>query len=58
MTQTNKTLKKDENNYQDEAMELLNEINKKLDYVIKLLREEEYKYPFHSSHIDTYNYKK
>ena len=58
MTQTNKTLKKNENNNQDEAMKLLNEINNKLDYVIKLLREEEYKYPFHSSYNDTYKYKK
>jgi hypothetical protein len=54
MTQTNKTLKKNGNNNQDEAMKLLNEINNKLDYVIKLLREEEYKYPFHNSYNDTY----
>jgi hypothetical protein len=58
MTRTNKTLKKNENNNQDEAMKLLNEINNKLDYVIKLLREEEYKYPFHNSYIDTNECKK
>jgi hypothetical protein len=58
MTSTNKTLKNYKNNNQDEAMKLLNEINNKLDYLIKLLREEEYKYPFHSSYNDTYESKK
>lgn len=53
MTPTNKTLKNNKNNYQDEAMKLLNEVNQKLDYIIKLLREEEYKYPFHNYYLET-----
>ena len=34
-------------------MKLLKEVNQKLDYIIKLLREEEYKYPFHNNYFDT-----
>ena len=51
MTTANKTLKNNKNNNQDEAMKLLKEVNKKLDYIIKLLREEELKYPFHNNYI-------
>lgn len=51
MTTANKKLKNKKNNYQDEAMKLLQEVNKKLDYIIKLLREEELKYPFHNNFI-------
>jgi hypothetical protein len=53
MTTANKTLKNNKNNHQDEAMKLLNEVNQKLDYIIKLLRDEEYKYPFHNNYFDT-----
>ena len=63
MTQTNETLtneslKNESYHKKDEAMKELKKINQKLDYIIKLLREEEYKYPFHSNYIDNYNYKK
>ena len=51
MTTANKTLKNNKKKKQDEAMKLLTEVNKKLDYIIKLLREEEYKYPFHNNFI-------
>ena len=51
MTAANKALKNNKNNNQDEAMKLLEEVNKKLDYIIKLLREEELKYPFHNNYI-------
>ena len=57
MTAANKALKNNKNNNQDEAMKLLEEVNKKLDYIIKLLREEELKYPFHNNYInDLENY--
>ena len=52
MTTKNKTLKNNENNFQDEAMKLLKEVNQKLDYIIKLLREEELKYPYHNYYQD------
>ncbi len=58
MTQTNETLKNESYHKKDEAMKELKKINQKLDYIIKLLREEEYKYPFHSNYIDNYDYKK
>lgn len=51
MTTANKKLKNNKNNHQDETMKLLKEVNKKLDYIIKLLREEELKYPFHNNFI-------
>ena len=54
MTTANKTLKNNKNDHQDETMKLLDEVNKKLNYIIKLLREEELKYPFHHNYIDTY----
>ncbi len=54
MTPTNKTLKNNKNNYQDEALKLLKEVDQKLDYIIKLLREEEYKYPFHNYYLETF----
>jgi hypothetical protein len=54
MTSENQTLKNNKNNNQDEAMKLLQEVNKKLDYIIKLLREEELKYPFHKNYIYTH----
>ena len=54
MTTANKTLKKNKNNNQDEAMKVLQEVNKKLNYIIKLLREEELKYPFHNNYVNTY----
>jgi len=53
MTTANKTLKNNKNNNQDEAMKLLKDVNLKLDYIIKLLREEEYKYPFHNNYFVT-----
>ncbi|MBK7105902.1 MAG: hypothetical protein IPH62_11525 [Ignavibacteriae bacterium] len=52
MTTKNKTLKNNENNFQDEAMKLLKEVNQKLDYIINLLRDEELKYPFHNNYQD------
>jgi len=54
MTSENQTLKNNKNNYQDEAMKLLQEANKKLDYIINLLREEELKYPFHNNYVETF----
>ncbi len=54
MTSENQTLKNNKNNYQDEAMKLLQEANKKLDYIINLLREEELKYPFHNNYVQTF----
>ena len=33
---------------------LLQEANKKLDYIINLLREEELKYPFHNNYVQTF----
>ena len=46
-------IKNNKINNQDEAMKLLKEVNQKLDYIVKLLREEEYKYPFHNNYLDT-----
>ena len=43
MTKNKPTTKENKNNPKDETMELLTEINTKIDYVIKLIREEEYK---------------
>ncbi len=57
MTQTTKRLKNESRNKKDEAMKELKKINQKLDYVIKLLREEEYKYPFHNNYINETNHK-
>jgi hypothetical protein len=54
MTTANKTLKNNKINNQDEAMKLLKEVNQKLDYIVKLLREEEYKYPFHNNYINDF----
>lgn len=55
MITKNKTLKNNKNNNQDEVIKLLKEINQKLDYIIKLLREEEYKYPFHNNYINNFD---
>ena len=54
MTTANQTLKNNKNNNQDEAMKLLQEVNTKLDYIIKLLREEDLKYPFHNNYIGAF----
>ncbi len=54
MTTATKTLKNNKNNNQDAAMKLLQEVNTKLDYIIKLLREEELKYPFHNNYLETF----
>ena len=54
MTSENQTLKNNKNNYQDEAMKLQEEVNKKLDYIINLHREEELKYPFHNNSVQTF----
>ena len=55
MITKNKTLKNNKNNNQDEVIKLLQEINQKLDYIIKLIREEEYKYPFHNNYIKNFD---
>ncbi len=34
--------------------ELLLELNQKVDYIIEILREEELRYPYHQSFLDTY----
>ncbi len=55
MITENKTPKNNKNNNQDEVIKLLQEINQKLDYIIKLIREEEYKYPFHNNYINNFD---
>ena len=37
----------------DEAIRLLKEINQKVDYVIKMLREEELRFPYHRTFVET-----
>ncbi len=34
--------------------ELLLELNQKVDYIIEILREEDLRYPYHQSFLDTY----
>ncbi len=36
----------------DEALRLLKEINQKVDYVIKMLREEELRFPYHRTFVE------
>ena len=55
MITENKTPKNNKNNNQDEAIKLLQGVNQKLDYIIKLIREEEYKYPFHNNYINNFD---
>jgi len=38
----------------DEVIRLLKEISQKVDYVIKILREEELCYPYHRTFVETY----
>ncbi len=37
-----------------EVNELLQQLNQKVDYIIEILREEELRYPYHQSYVDTY----
>jgi len=39
---------------ENEVKELLQELNQKVDYIIEMLREEELRYPYHQSFLDTY----
>lgn len=55
MITENKAPKNNKNNNQDEVIKLLQEINQKLNYIIKLLREEEYRYPFHNNYINNFD---
>ena len=42
---------------ENEVRELLQELNQKVDYIIEILREEELRYPYHQSFLDTYQKK-
>ena len=48
------TSKKIESGRKDDSKRLIIEMDKKLDYIIKLLREEELKYPYHYNYCDTF----
>jgi hypothetical protein len=37
----------------DDLIHLLKEINQKVDYVIKMLREEELRYPYHRTFVES-----
>ena len=39
---------------ENKAIQLLQELNQKVDYIIEMLREEELRYPYHQSFLDTY----
>ena len=39
---------------ENDVRELLQELNQKVDYIIEMLREEELRYPYHQSFLDTY----
>lgn len=39
---------------ENDVNELLQELNQKVDYIIEILREEELRYPYHQSFLDTY----
>ena len=39
---------------ENDVKELLQELNQKVDYIIEILREEELRYPYHQSFLDTY----
>jgi len=39
---------------ENDVRELLLELNQKVDYIIEILREEELRYPYHQSFLDTY----
>ncbi len=39
---------------ENEVKELLQELNQKVDYIIEMLREEELRYPYHQSFLDSY----
>jgi len=39
---------------ENDVKELLQELNLKVDYIIEMLREEELRYPYHQSFLDTY----
>ncbi len=38
---------------ENDVKELLLELNQKVDYIIEILREEELRYPYHQSFLDT-----
>jgi len=56
---TRKTLDSKNNNeiVEQRIRDILKEINQKLDYLIKLIREEELRYPFHQAFIESYRNK-
>ena len=39
---------------ENDLKELLRELNQKVDYIIEILREEELRYPYNQSFLDTY----
>ena len=39
---------------ENEVQALLLELNKKVDYLIELIREDELRYPYHQSFLDIY----
>ncbi len=39
---------------ENEVKELLQELNQKVDYIIEMLREDDLRYPYHQSFLDTY----
>ncbi len=39
---------------ENDVKELLQELNQKVDYIIEILREEELRYPYHQSFLDTF----
>jgi len=39
---------------ENEVKELLQELNQKVDYIIEMLREEDLRYPYHQSFVDTF----
>jgi hypothetical protein len=56
MTTTNPSSEEKSGRSGDEAMRLLKEISRKVDYVITMLREEELRFPYHSTFMETEQY--
>ena len=51
MTKIKHTNNNKQNSPKDKTMELMIVINKKLDYLITLTTDEEYKYPYHKAYM-------
>jgi len=52
MTKIKQTTNNTQKSPADKTMELIMDINKKLDYLITLTKDEEYKYPYHKAYIE------